>query len=200
MDFLAIPTLRGNSVVLEPLEPGHAPGLAEAVRDGDLHELWYTRIPSPDLMAAEVDQRLARHATGAVVPWAIRRISDNRLVGMTTYLNLRSDDRRLEIGSTWLAASAQRSGLNTELKYLQLQYAFDTLGCIAVEFRTHWHNQQSRTAIAGLGAKQDGVLRNQDLWRDGTYRDVVVFSIIESEWPTVRLALTEKMRRPVRKY
>jgi len=114
-------------------------------------------------------------------------------VGMTTFMNLDPANRRLEIGSTWLAKSAQRTGINTEAKLLMLGYAFDELDCVAVEFRTHWHNLQSRRAIAELGAKQDGVLRNHQLWRDGTLRDTVVFSIIASEWPTVRLSLQERL-------
>jgi RimJ/RimL family protein N-acetyltransferase len=113
---------------------------------------------------------------------------------VTTFLHLRADHRRLEIGSTWIATSAQGTGINKEVKLLQLTRAFDELDCIAVEFRTHWHNRRSRAAIEALGAKQDGVLRNHDLWRDGTVRDVVVFSILAGEWPTVRLGLTQHLR------
>ena len=194
MDFLSIPTLTGALVTLEPLAPEHAMELAEAVAENDLHKVWYTRLPSPEGMGAEIENRLAKHAAGEIVPWAIRRTSDGRPVGMTTFLNVRPDHRRLEIGSTWIAPSVQGTGLNTEVKLLQLTRAFETLNCIAVEFRTHWHNHRSRRAVAALGAKQDGVLRNHDLWRDGTMRDVVVFSIIESEWLTVKLSLTEKLR------
>lgn len=194
MDFLSIPKLTGAITTLEPLAPEHAAELAEAVAENDLYKVWYTRLPSPKGMGAEIENRLAQHATGQIVTWTIRRASDGKAVGMTTFLNIRSDHRRLEIGSTWIAPSAQGTGLNTEVKLLQLSHAFDVLNCIAVEFRTHWHNQRSRRAVAALGAKQDGVLRNHDLWRDGTMRDIVVFSIIESEWPTVKLSLTEKMR------
>lgn len=194
MDFLAIPTLSGDLVTLEPLTPEHVEELAEAVGEEELYKLWYTRLPSPEGMSAEIESRLAGHAGGLVVPWTIRRRSDGRAVGMTTFLNIRPDHRRLEIGSTWIASSAQGSGVNTEVKLLQLTHAFEALDCIAVEFRTHWHNQRSRRAIAALGAKQDGVLRNHDLWRDGTVRDVVVFSIIDREWPTVRLSLAERLR------
>ena len=194
MEFSFIPTLVGAEVTLEPLRSEHAGQLAEAVRDGDLHELWYTRIPAPEHMRQDIETRLAQHAAGQVVPWAVRRNVDETMMGVTTFLNLRPDHRRLEIGSTWIAASAQGTGINTEMKLLQLTHAFETLDCMAVEFRTHWHNHRSRRAIAALGAKQDGVLRNHDVWRDGTVRDVVVSSIIDREWPTVRLALTEKMR------
>jgi RimJ/RimL family protein N-acetyltransferase len=113
---------------------------------------------------------------------------------MTTYMNVRADNRRLEIGSTWLAASAQRTAINPEAKLLLMSRAFEVLDCVAVEFRTHWHNRRSRHAIEALGAKQDGVLRNQDLWLDGTVRDVVVYSVIDAEWPTVRLGLRERLR------
>lgn len=188
-----IPTLTGTVATLEPLAPEHAGELAEAVAEDDLYQVWYTRLPAPDAMSAEIEKRLAGHATGRIVPWTIRA-GDGRAVGMTTFLNIRPDHRRLEIGSTWIAPSVQGTGLNTEVKLLQLTHAFETLECIAVEFRTHWHNQRSRWAIAALGAKQDGVLRNHDLWRDGTRRDVVVFSVIDSEWPTVRLSLREKLR------
>ncbi len=194
MDLAAVPPLSGCLAALEPLSLDHVEELAAAVQDGSLHELWYSRVPAPEKMRRDVERRLAQHAAGEVAPWAVRRTNDGAVVGITTFLNLRADHRRLEIGSTWLARSAQGTGLNTEIKLLQLTRAFDTLGCIAVEFRTHWHNHRSRRAIAALGAKQDGVLRNHDLWRDGTVRDVVVFSIIDREWPTVRLALTEKLR------
>ncbi|GAA3290694.1 GNAT family protein [Arthrobacter citreus] len=182
-------------MILEPLSRTHVPELADAVRDGELWNKWYTRIASPEDMDADVEARLAQHAAGTVVPWAIRRRDTGAICGMTTYLNIRADHRRLEIGSTWLAASAQRTKINTEAKLLLLTRAFEELECNAVELRTHWHNHQSRAAIARLGAKQDGVLRNHDIWRDGTLRDVVVFSIINSEWPTVRLALTSRLTR-----
>lgn len=193
MDFLTIPTLRGELASLEPLAPEHAEELAEAIAEDELYKVWYTRLPSPDGMAADIEKRLAGHAAGHVVPWTIRD-ADGRAVGVTTFLHIRPDHRRLEIGSTWIAAGAQGTGLNTQVKLLQLTHAFEVLDCVAVEFRTHWHNHRSRRAIAALGAKQDGVLRNHDLWRDGTKRDVVVFSVIDGEWPTVRLSLKEKLR------
>lgn len=130
-----------------------------------------------------------------MVPFAVRDRPTGRVVGSTTFMAVDVANRRVEIGSTFLAKSAQRSGINTESKLLMLSHAFDTWQCIAVEFRTHWHNVQSRTAIAGLGAKQDGVLRNHQIGRDGTLRDTVVFSITASEWPTVRLSLAERLRQ-----
>lgn len=195
MDFLALPRLVGRHTVLDPLALDDADELAAAVAEDDLHTLWYTRVPAPGTMQQEIRRRLEQHAAGAVVPWTVRRSSDGQAVGMTTFLHLRPEHRRLEIGSTWLSASAQGTGINTEAKLLQLTHAFEELHCIAVELRAHWHNRRSRAAIAALGAKQDGVLRNHDLWRDGTMRDVVVFSILESEWPAVRRGLTERLRR-----
>lgn len=194
--FVEPVVLTGKNVILEPLSTAHVPELMEAVRDGELWKTWYTRIAAPEDMADDVAARLAQQAAGAVVPWAVRRTDTGAVCGVTTYLNIRPEHRRLEIGSTWLAAGAQRTPVNTEAKLLLLTRAFEELDCIAVEFRTHWHNHQSRAAIARLGAKQDGVLRNHDIWRDGTLRDTVVFSIINSEWPTVRLSLSSRLARP----
>ncbi len=191
MDFSTVPTLTGHRVILEPLAASHAAELASAV--GELWRSWYTTVPKPEEMASEIDRRLTLRDRGSMLPFAIRRNDTGEAVGMTTFMNLDPANRRLEIGSTWLAKNAQRTGINTEAKLLLLGHAFDTLNCIAVEFRTHWHNLQSRRAIADLGAKQDGVLRNHQLWRDGTLRDTVVFSITRSEWPTVRLSLTERL-------
>ena len=188
-------TLRGEHVVLDPLGREHTSELAQAVTDGELWKLWVTRIPAPHEMAAEVDRRLSLHAKGSMVPWTIRDATTGRAVGMTTYMNVRPDNRHLEIGSTWLAASAQGTAINPEAKLLLLTRAFEELDCVAVEFRTHWHNRQSRRAIEALGAKQDGVLRNYELWRDGSVRDTVAYSIIHGEWPSVRLELSERVRR-----
>lgn len=191
MDFSTVPTLTGSRVTLEPLAASHAAELSAAV--GELWRSWYTHIPTPEGVPAEIERRLRLRDTGSMLPFAVRRADTGKAVGMTTFMNLDPANRRLEIGSTWLAKSAQRTGINTEAKLLLLGHAFDTLDCIAVEFRTHWHNLQSRRAIAALGAKQDGVLRNHRLGHDGTLRDTVVFSIIQNEWPTVRLSLTERL-------
>ena len=194
-DFATPVPLEGRSVRLEPLGHGHLPELVEAVKDGELWKLWYTRIPTPEGMAAEVDSRLAQQAAGVMAPWAIRRLDTGTVCGMTTYMNIKAEHRRVEIGSTWLAAGAQRTAVNAETKYLLLTRAFEDLDCIAVEFRTHWHNHASRTAIARLGAKRDGVLRSNELWLDGSRRDVVVFSILDSEWSSVRLGLRHRLDR-----
>jgi RimJ/RimL family protein N-acetyltransferase len=193
MPFLAPVTLTGNLVTLEPLRRDHHDELVDAVRDGRLWELWYTSVPAPEAMAAEIEARLARQAAGEMLPFTVRRTDTGAVVGMTTYLNAEPDGPRVEIGATWTARSAQRTGVNAESKLLLLTHAFDVLGCIAVEFRTHWHNLQSRTAIARLGAKQDGVLRNHRRMPDGSLRDTVVFSIIDSEWAAVRNGLRHRL-------
>lgn len=195
MEIDPVPTLTGDRVTLEPLAHEHADDLRAAVADGDLWRTWYSSIPAPAQVDAEIDRRLAEHDAGRMVPFAVRDRPTGRVVGATTFMHIDTDNRRAEIGHTFLAKSAQRSGINTESKLLMLSHAFDTWQCIAVEFRTHWHNVQSRTAIAGLGAKQDGVLRNHQIGRDGTLRDTVVFSITASEWPTVRLSLAERLRQ-----
>lgn len=186
--------LIGEHVRLEPLGPQHIEGLERAAADGDGYRIWTTSVPAPEAVTAEVERRLAEHAAGRTVPWATC-LPDGTPVGMTTCLNLDPANRRLEIGATWLGASARRTRVNPEAKLLQLGRAFDDLDCIAVEFRTHWHNRQSRRAILALGAKQDGVLRNHSIGREGTLRDTVVFSIVRDEWPTVRLGLRARLGR-----
>jgi RimJ/RimL family protein N-acetyltransferase len=186
--------LVGEHVRLEPLERRHADGLAVAAADGDVWRKWTTSVPAPEAMPAAVDERLAAHAAGRILPWATC-LPDGTPVGMTSYWSVDEPNRRVEIGATWLGASAQGTAVNPEAKLLQLQHAFETLDCIAVEFRTHWHNRQSRRAIAALGAKQDGVLRNHQIMRDGTLRDTVVFSIVRDEWPAVRSGLHARLGR-----
>ena len=186
--------LAGDLVVLEPLAPAHHDELVAAASDGRLWELWYTSVPAPEAMAGAIEALLAEQAAGTRVPFTVRR-PDGQVVGMTTYLNIEPDVPRLEIGSTWTAASAQRTGVNAESKLLLLGHAFETLGCLAVEFRTHWHNRQSRAAIERLGAKQDGVLRNHRRMPDGSLRDTVVYSITAAEWPAVRNGLRARLGR-----
>jgi RimJ/RimL family protein N-acetyltransferase len=147
-------------------------------------------------MGDEIDRRLALQHEGRMAPWAIVDSRSGRAVGMTTYCNLDPANRRLEIGSTWLGKGSQRTGINTGAKLLLLTRAFEDLGCIAVEFRVHWHNRQSRIAVERLGAKQDGVLRKHTVFENGTIRDTVVYSIIDDEWPTVRFALHDRIARP----
>ena len=190
--MLAPVLLEGPTVRLEPLHPRPADDLAAAAADGDVWRKWTTSIPAPDEVPAEIEARLAAQAAGRIVPWAV--VTGGRAVGMTTYWAVDEPNRRLEIGATWLGASTQGTGTNAEAKLLLLTRAFEVLDCIAVEFRTHWHNRQSRAAIERLGAKLDGVLRNHSIGREGTLRDTVVYSIIASEWPTVRLGLLERLR------
>jgi RimJ/RimL family protein N-acetyltransferase len=187
--------LVGELVTLEPLRVDHHDELVDAVRDGRLWELWYTSVPSPEEMHAEIEARLAQQVAGTMLPFAVWHNDTGRAVGMTTYLNVEAEVPRLEIGATWTARWAQRTGVNAESKLLLLTHAFDVLGCIAVEFRTHWHNQQARAAIARLGAKEDGVLRNHRRMPDGSLRDTVVYSIIASEWPAVRSGLQYRLAR-----
>ena len=195
MQFLSPITLKGQFATVEPLHAEHHDALIAAVSDGKLWKLWYTAIPKPETMRAEIERRLHLQQQGSMLPFVIRRNDTGALCGMTTYMNADVANRRVEIGSTWYAASAQRTGINTECKLMLLTHAFEDMHCIAVEFHTHWMNQQSRAAIARLGAKQDGILRNHQRMPDGSYRDTVVFSIIESEWPTVRRHLQFKLGR-----
>ena len=188
-------TLAGDVVTLEPLRREHAGDLGAAAADGRLWELWYTSVPTRDGMTVDVEAKLALRDTGEMLPFVVRRNDTGAVVGMTTYCNVDAETPRLEIGHTWTAASAQRTGVNTESKLLLLRHAFEVLGCVAVEFRTHWHNTQSRTAIAALGAKQDGVLRNHRRLPDGSLRDTVVFSITDAEWPAVRNRLQHRLAR-----
>jgi len=187
--------LEGEHVRLEPLAAEHAGELAEAIADGALDALWFTIVPAPDAVPAWIASALALQAAGQALPFAVRRRRDGRIVGSTRYMNVEATQRRLEIGTTWYAASVQRSALNTECKRLLLGHAFEALGCLAVEFRTHWFNHRSREAIARLGAKQDGVLRNHQRLPDGSLRDTVVFSIIDIEWPAVRRHLGHRQAR-----
>jgi RimJ/RimL family protein N-acetyltransferase len=188
--------LRGDHVALEPLAHAHHDDLAEAVRDGELWKHWYTAVPAPGGMAAEIDRRLELQRQGSMIPFAVLSAASGRAVGMTTFMNIDAANRRVEIGSTWYRAAVQRSGLNTECKLLLLGQAFETWDCIAVEFRTHFLNRQSRAGIERLGAKLDGVLRSHQIGRDGALRDTCVYSIVRSEWPTIKTHLRYALDRP----
>lgn len=186
-------TLTGRHVELRPLDQRQHDDLVKAVKDGELWRLWYTSIPGPDTMAAEIDRRLGLQSAGTMLPFAVIEPGSDQAVGMTTYMNIDAKTPRLEIGSTWYARRVQRTPLNTEAKLLLLSHAFDVIGCTAVEFRTHFHNHQSRRAIERLGAKLDGILRQHMRTADGNLRDTCVYSIIASEWPTVRCGLQWKL-------
>ncbi|MES2993838.1 MAG: GNAT family protein [Pseudomonadota bacterium] len=195
MSWLSPVELSGAHCALRPLAREHLPGLTEAAREGDLWKIWYTNVPAPDAVDAEIERRLGLQAQGSMLPFTSFD-ADGRIAGMTTYMNVDAVNKRVEIGSTWTAVRMQRSPFNTECKLLLLGHAFEQLGCIAVEFRTHFFNQQSRRAIERLGAKLDGVLRNHGRAANGTLRDTVVYSIVESEWPTVKTHLRWQLDKP----
>jgi len=193
--FIEPVTLKGGIATLEPLAAGHESALAKAASDGELWRLWYTSIAPPDRMRDYVATALDMRDRLGAMPFVVRENATGDIVGCTRFFNVDAANRRLEIGHTWYAKRAQRTGVNTECKLLLLGHAFEALRCIAVEFRTHWFNHASRSAIARLGAKQDGVLRNHQLMPDGAKRDTVVFSIIDGEWPAVKQHLQFKLAR-----
>lgn len=186
-------TLTGSKVILEPLSLEHLDGLISAVKDGELWKLWFTSIPAPEKAEEYIKTALDMRENAGAMPFIVRDRESNKIIGCTRYFNVDEVNQRLEIGYTWYSESYQRTAVNTECKYLLLSHAFEKLDAIAVEFRTHWHNHKSRAAIARLGAKQDGVLRNHQRTADGSYRDTVVFSIINLEWPAVRQSLMFKL-------
>jgi RimJ/RimL family protein N-acetyltransferase len=197
MPWLEPVSLRGPHAQLKPLSQEHCDGLTEAVKDGELWKLWYTFIPKAEDMRKEIDRRLGLQAAGSMLPFTVID-ADGKIAGMTTYMNVDAPNRRVEIGSTWYAKRVQRSALNTQCKLLLLTHAFEKLDCIAVEFRTHFFNDQSRRGIERLGVKLDGILRNHQIASNGTLRDTVVYSIIASEWPTVKAHLNYQLNEKAR--
>lgn len=188
-------TLQGRHARLEPLRPAHLAGLQAACADGELYRLWYTSVPTPEGMAAEIERRLGLLAAHSMLPFAVLD-AQGQPCGMTSFMNIDAKHRRVEIGSTWYASRVQRSALNTECKLMLLTHAFETLGCIAVELRTHRLNTQSRRAIERLGAQLDGILRAHQRMPDGTLRDTAVYSITAAEWPAIRTHLRWQLDRP----
>lgn len=193
-DWNTTPTLQGRQVRLEPLQPAHADGIRAAAADGNLWELWVTNVPVPGDVEAWIDAALARQAAGEQIAFAVRD-AQGRIVGSTRYYELLPDTPRLCIGYTWYARSAQRTGLNTEAKLLLLGHAFEALGCASVGFHTSTLNAASRAAIARLGAREEGILRQHLRHRDGSLRDSVCFSILDDEWPAVKAGLLRKLER-----
>ena len=189
LSWLSPVTLTGSHATLKPLAQEHEDDLVEAVKDGELWKLWYTSVPAPERMRAEIERRLDLQRQGSMLPFTVIQNGTGKAVGMTTYMNVDSPNRRVEIGGTWYRASVQRSAINTECKLLLLTHAFESLNCIAVEFRTHFFNHRSRRAIERLGAKLDGILRNHQIAANGTLRDSCVYSIIAGEWPVVKTQL-----------
>ena len=196
MAWLVPVTLRGAHATLEPLSQKHHDDLVESVKDGELWNLWFTLVPRPEMMHAEIDRRLDLQHQGSMLPFGVMERISGKAVGMTTYMNVDSANRRVEIGSTWYRKSVHRTAVNTECKLMLLTHAFESLNCIAVEFRTHFFNQQSRRAIERLGAKLDGVLRNHQIASNGTMRDTCVYSIIANEWPSVKAHLRWLLDKP----
>ena len=178
--------LAGAHAILDPLALDDEDAIRRAAADGRLWELWYTSVPPPERTRSWIEAALEMRERQGALPFAVRDAASGEVVGSTRYINVDAANRRLEIGHTWYAKRAQRTAINTECKSMLLLHAFETLGCIAVEFRTHWFNFASRAAIARLGAKQDGVLRNHQVLADGSKRDTVVFSVIDNEWPAVK--------------
>jgi len=189
-------TLEGDHARLVPLAPSHADSLAAVIRDGELWRLWYTHVLPPERAGELVARRLEFQRQGEWVPFVVEDRATGRVVGATNYMNIDAANKRLEIGGTFYAASVQRTAINTECKLLLLRHAFETLDCIAVEFRTHRLNQQSRRAIERLGAQLDGILRAHQRAADGTLRDTAVYSITAAEWPTIRSHLRWQLDKP----
>lgn len=188
-------TLTGSLVELRPLDRSHHDGLVDAVQEDNLWETaWYTSVPAPDGVAAEIDRRLVLAEKGEMVPFTAFDAT-GRVIGMTTYYDMVADVPRLHIGYTWNRPSAHGTGTNAESKLLLLRHAFETLGVFRVGMTTQWVNFQSRTAIERLGAKQDGVMRAISRYRNGALRDSVEYSIIESEWPAVRANLQARLTK-----
>ncbi len=192
--WLAEKVLRGNVISLHPLKREHSQALIQAASDGELWDLWYTSIPSKKSINSYIEVALSDQERGTALPFVVVDNSTQEIIGSTRFCNADAVNQRLEIGYTWYAERYQRTPVNTECKYLLLNYAFEQLSAIAIEFRTHWHNHASRNAISRLGAKQDGVLRNHKKLANGSYRDTVVFSIIDNEWPAVKANLSFKMQ------
>jgi RimJ/RimL family protein N-acetyltransferase len=187
--------LVGQHITLRPIQLTDLDELITAASDGELWDLWYTAVPSPEQMATTIHEALESPEQEDWLTFVVVDNSTAEVIGSTRFCNVNSTNRRLEIGYTWYAKSYQRTAVNTEAKLLLLTHAFDVLDAIAVEFRTHWHNHQSRQAIARLGAKQDGVLRNFQPMPDGGFCDKVIFSIINHEWPVVKTSLLFKLNR-----
>ncbi len=187
--------LEGHGIRLEPLAETHHDALAAAAADGKLWELWFTSVPAPGTTAAYIADALKGQRDGHMLPWAVRDLASDTIVGTTRYHDIVAAIDRVEIGYTWYAASRQRSNVNTTCKLLLLQHAFDTLKCKVVGLRTDNFNFRSQRAIEGIGAKKDGVIRHHAARKDGTVRDSVMYSILAAEWPDVRRHLELRLAR-----
>lgn len=188
--------LENERVRLEPLGPQHVEGLRTVVADGEIWRIPYApHVPAPEQVAESVAAQCASDEAGRTLSWAVIDRAEDRIVGHTTYLNISPRDRRLEIGTTYLAASAQRTGINAAMKLALLTHAFEELGCLGVEFRVHHLNTASRRAVERLGAQQDGILRAHRIMPDGTIRHTVVYSLLAWEWSGAKASLEHRLRR-----
>lgn len=192
-------TLSNNLVRLELLSYAHLEGLEQATQDGYLWELWFTIVPTPEDMRADIKRRLRLYQQGSMLPYTVICQKSGRILGMTSYMNIDHEQNRLEIGSTWYAKAVHGTAINVACKLLLLEHAFEVFKCIAVEFRTHHLNFASRRAIESIGAKLDGILRNHRKMHNGTLRDTCVYSIIDSEWKTIKAHLNYKLMAKQRK-
>ena len=195
MTWLESITLSSSRVRLELLDHRHESDLIEAVKDGELWRLWYTTIPAPDKMAAEIDRRLRLHAAGSMLPFAVIDVAAGKAVGMTTFMNADAVNKRVEIGATWYRRSVQRTDLNTQCKLMLLTHAFEDQGALRVQFTTDGRNLRAQQAIEGLGAVKEGVLRKHRTTHDGSVRDSVIYSILDDEWPAVKERLAARLKR-----
>lgn len=186
-------TLKGTYVTLAPMEASHRDGLLTAAADGKLWELWYTQVPGETTIDAYMEAAFEMMENGTGLPYVVIYNETNTIIGSTRYCSAEPHNKRVEIGYTWYARSFQRTAVNAECKLLLLTQAFESLSCIAVEFKTHFHNHPSRNAILRLGAKQDGILRNHRIGPDGIIRDTVIFSILNTEWAGVKQSLEARL-------
>ncbi len=182
--------LIGEKCILKPLSRYHHDELVISTQDGELWKLWYTTVPDPLTMKEDIDRRLLLQEEGSMLPFVVLNKDTNKIIGATTFLNIDEENCRVEIGSTWINKSSQKTGINTDAKLLLLKHAFEDMCCNVVELRTHFCNHKSRKGIERLGAKLDGVLRNHMVMRDGTIRDTCVYSILKTEWPTIKTHLS----------
>ncbi|MBN9078971.1 MAG: GNAT family N-acetyltransferase [Rhizobiales bacterium 65-79] len=187
--------LAGTIAILEPLETKHREALLSAAADGKLWDLAVTVVPGPASIDNYIGRAIAGRADGTVIPFVIIERKSGRVVGSTRFWKIDRSNRKLEIGHTWLSLSAQRTGINTEVKYLMLSHAFETLDCVRVQFTTDELNTRSRAAILRLGAKEEGIIRHERIMPDGRKRNSIRFSIIDTEWPAVKDGLQRLLAR-----
>lgn len=195
MEWAKPVTLKSNFCTLEPLSHDHHDSLVKALQDGDLSKLWYAVVPKENEMRAEIENRLLRQLKGEMIPFTVINNETKKIAGMTSYCNIDSTNRRLDIGWTWYAKSQQRTALNTTCKLLLLEHAFETLNCIAVGFRVDNLNFPSQKAVERLGAKYEGTMRNHSVLRDGHIRDMLFYSILPNEWPRIKSHLKNLISR-----